>query len=182
MKDLGYTLGTPTGERLTAETFAKYRQQGGIVVIFVIPEAATDQAYRQRDVIVASDGGFTLAGGKVIGHPRAAGSFARVLGRFVRERGVLSLPDAIRKMTLLPAQRLEAVAPAMKRKGRVQVGADADLTVFDPSRVIDNATFESPVQASRGVVHVLVNGTPVVREERLVSGVAPGRAVRGGQR
>jgi dihydroorotase len=175
-------LWPPTGERLTAETFAKYRQQGGIVVIFVIPEAATDQAYRQRDVIVASDGGFTLAGGKVIGHPRAAGSFARVLGRFVRERGVLSLPDAIRKMTLLPAQRLEAVAPAMKRKGRVQVGADADLTVFDPSRVIDNATFESPVQASRGVVHVLVNGTPVVREERLVSGVAPGRAVRGGQR
>jgi N-acyl-D-aspartate/D-glutamate deacylase len=175
-------LWPPTGERLTAETFAKYRQQGGIVVIFSIPESATDQAYRQPDVIVASDGGFTVVGGKVLGHPRGAGSFARVLGRFVRERGVISLPDAIRKMTLLPARRLEAVAPAMKRKGRVQVGADADLTVFDPAQVIDNATFENPAQASSGIVHVLVNGTPVVRDRRLVSGVAPGRGVRGGGR
>jgi N-acyl-D-aspartate/D-glutamate deacylase len=172
-------LWPPTGERLTAETFAKYRQQGGIVVIFSIPESATDQAYRQPDAIVASDGGFTIVGGKVLGHPRGAGSFARVLGRFVRERGVISLPEAIRKMTLLPARRLEPVAPAMKRKGRVQVGADADLTAFDPAQVTDNATFENPAQASSGIVHVLVNGTPVIRDRRLMSGVAPGRGVRG---
>jgi N-acyl-D-aspartate/D-glutamate deacylase len=175
-------LWPPTGERLTAETFAKYRQQGGIAVLFVIPESATDQAYRQPDVIVASDGGFTLVGGRVIGHPRAAGSFARVLGHFVRERGVISLPDAIRKMTLLPAKRLETVAPAMKRKGRVQVGADADLTIFDPARVIDHATFENPVQASRGIVHVLVNGTRVIRDGKPMLSVAPGRAVRGERR
>jgi dihydroorotase len=169
-----------TGERLTAETFAKYRQQGGLAVIFMIPEIAIDQAYRAPDVMVASDGGFAVVDGKLVGHPRGAGTYARVLGRFVRERNVVSLPEAIRKMTLLPAKRLEGVAPMMKRKGRVQVGADADLTLFDPARVIDNATFENPTQASSGIVHVLVNGVPVVRDQRVVAGVAPGRAVRGG--
>jgi N-acyl-D-aspartate/D-glutamate deacylase len=169
-----------TGERLTEETFTKYRRQGGLAVIFMIPEIAIDQAYRAPDVIVASDGGFTVVDGKLIGHPRGAGTYARVLGRFVRERNVISLAEAVRKMTLLPAKRLEGVAPAMRRKGRVQVGADADLTLFDPARVIDNATFESPTQPSSGIVHVLVNGVFVVRDQRLVAGVAPGRPVRGG--
>lgn len=169
-----------TGERLTPETFAKYRQQGGLAVIFMIPESAIDQAYGSRDVIVASDGGFGVEGGKLIGHPRSAGTYARVLGQFVRERRVISLPDAIRKMTLLPARRLEGVAPMMRRKGRVQVGSDADITIFDPARVIDNATFENPSQPSTGIVHVLVNGVVVVRDQRVVPGVAPGRGVRGG--
>lgn len=167
-----------TGERLTAETFAKYRKEGGLAVIFMIPEAAADQAYRDANVVVASDGGFAILNDKPFGHPRSAGTHARVLGRFVRERNVLSLMDAVRKMTLLPARRLEGVDPGMRRKGRVQVGADGDLTVFDPARVIDAATFENPTQYSVGIVHVLVNGTFVVREEQLVNGVAPGRAVR----
>src|SRR5205085_8419323 len=107
------------------------------------------------------------------------GTHARILGRFVRERGVISLMDGVRKMTLLPAKRLERVDPNMKRKGRVQPGADADLVVFDPATVIDRATFEQPAQYSDGIVHVLVNGTFVVRGGRLVPGVAPGRAVRG---
>jgi dihydroorotase len=168
-----------TGERLTPETFAKYRQQGGLAVIFMIPESAIDQAYASRDVMVASDGGFTVVNGKLVGHPRGAGTYARVLGQFVRERRVISLPDAIRKMTLLPARRLEGVAPMMKRKGRVQVGADADLTLFDPARVTDVATFENPAQPSTGIIHVLVNGVMVVRDQRVVPGVAPGRGVRG---
>ena len=168
-----------TGERLTAETFAKYRNEGGLAVIFMIPDSAIDQAYRGADVIVASDGWFTIVNDKPVGHPRTAGTHARVLGRFVRERKVLSLMDAVRKMTLLPARRLEVASAAMRRKGRVQVGADADLTVFDPARVLDVATFETPAQYSVGIVHVLVNGTFVVRGEQLVKGVAPGRAVRG---
>jgi imidazolonepropionase-like amidohydrolase len=168
-----------TGERLTAETFAKYRKEGGLAVIFMIPEAAVDRAYLDANVMVASDGWFAIVNDKPVGHPRTAGTHARVLGRFVRERKVLSLMDAVRKMTLLPARRLESVDPGMRRKGRVQVGADGDLTVFDPARVIDVATFENPTQYSVGIVHVLVSGTFVVRGEQLVSGVAPGRAVRG---
>jgi N-acyl-D-aspartate/D-glutamate deacylase len=183
-KRLGITyadiLWPATGERLTAESFARYRKEGGLAVIFMIPDSAADQAYRSPHVIVASDGGFSgVVDGRPVGHPRSAGTHARVLGRFVRERGVISLMDAVRKMTLLPARRLEAVDPGMRRKGRVQVGSDADLAVFDPARVLDAATFENPGQPSVGIVHVLVNGTFVVRGERLVNGVSPGRAVRG---
>lgn len=167
-----------TGERLTAESFERYRKSGGLAVIFMIPESAADQAYRDRDVMVASDGGFTIVNGKPVGHPRSAGTHARVLGVYTRERKVISLTDAIRKMTLLPAKRLERVDPAMKNKGRLRVGADADITVFNPSTVIDRATFENPTQYSTGIIDVVVNGVPVVRGEQLVRGVAPGRPVR----
>ena len=172
-------LWTATGERLTAESFERYRKQGGLAVIFMIPEAAADQAYKDPHVMVASDGGFQFANGQPIGHPRSAGTHARILGRFVRERGILSLMEAVRKMTLLPARRLERVDPNMRQKGRIQAGADADLVVFNPATVIDRATFERPAQYSDGIVHVLVNGTFVVRGGNLVAGVAPGRAVRG---
>ena len=172
-------LWTATGERLTAESFALHRKEGGLVVLFMIPEAAADQAYRDSHVIVASDGGFVVVNGKVTGHPRSAGTHARVLGRFVRERHVISLMDAVKKMTLLPARRLEAVDPGMKRKGRVQVGADADLTIFDPERVLDIATFDKPAQYSDGIPYVLVNGTIVVRNDQIVTNIAPGRAIRG---
>jgi hypothetical protein len=168
-----------TGERLTAESFERYRKQGGLVVVFNIPESAADQAYRDPRVMVASDGGFRFENGLPIGHPRSAGTHARILGRFVRERGVISLMDGVRKMTLLPARRLEGIDPDMKRKGRVQPGADADIVVFDPARVIDRATFEQPAQYSDGIVHVMVNGTFVVRGSNLVPGVAPGKPVRG---
>jgi N-acyl-D-aspartate/D-glutamate deacylase len=129
--------------------------------------------------MVASDGGFEYANGQPIGHPRSAGTHARILGRFVRERNVISLMDAVRKMTLLPAKRLEVVDPDMKHKGRIQVGADADVVVFDPATVIDRATFEKPTQYSDGIVHVLVNGTFVVRKSELVPNVTPGKPIRG---
>ena len=82
--------------------------------------------------------------------------------------------DAVRKMTVMPADRL-----GLKSKGRIAVGADADLTIVDVERVTDRATFEKPAQYSEGIVHVLVNGTFVVRGSQFVRGVAPGKAVRG---
>jgi len=96
----------------------------------------------------------------------------------VREKKLLSLMDAIGKMTILPARRVENVAAAMKNKGRVSVGADADITVFDPATVIDNATFEHPMELSGGIAQVLVNGQFVVRDGKTVKGVMAGRPVR----
>ena len=161
----------PTGERLTAASFARLRRQGGRVVFFIIPDSSVRQALADPLVMVASDGGSPHS------HPRLAGTHARVLGRYVRDSGALSLEAAVRKMTLQPAQRLERVLPAMRAKGRVQVGADADLTVFDAARVVDRATYERPAQFSDGIIHVLVNGVFVVRNGASVLAY-PGRAIR----
>ena len=164
-----------TGERLTAETFEKYRKEGGIVVIHSIPEEAARTAVSNPIVMIASDG-MPITGAKV--HPRGQGTYSRVLGHYVREEKALDLMTALRKMTLMPAQRLEKRAPVFKDKGRIKVGADADITVFDPARVIDKATYEDPLQPSEGIVFVLVNGVPVVKNGQLVEGVRPGRAAR----
>lgn len=164
-----------TGERLTAETFEKYRKQGGIVVIHKIPESAVRAAAANPIVMVGSDG-MPITGAKV--HPRGQGTYARILGHYVREEKVLDLMTAIRKMTLMPARRLEKHAPMFKDKGRIRVGADADITVFSAERVTDKATFEEPLQYSEGIEYVLVNGVPVVSSGKLVEGVFPGRAAR----
>jgi dihydroorotase len=164
-----------TGERLTAETFEKYRKQGGIVVIHAIPEEAARAAVASPIVMIGSDG-MPITGPKI--HPRGQGSYARVLGHYVREEKALDLMLAIRKMTLMPAQRLEKRTPAFKNKGRIKVGADADITVFNPATVIDKATFDDPLQYSEGIPFVLVNGTLVVKDGQLVDGVFPGRAAR----
>jgi N-acyl-D-aspartate/D-glutamate deacylase len=163
-----------TGERLTEESFKRYRALGGLTVIHSIPEEISRLAAAHPLVIVASDG--VLTAGK--GHPRGAGSYARVLGRYVREQRLLSLADAINKMAWLPAQRLEASVPMMRRKGRIKVGADADLVVFDPATVNEQATFDNPAQYSIGIQHVLVNGVFVVRSGQLVESVKPGLAIR----
>lgn len=163
-----------SGERLNAESFARYRREGGLVVIHSIPERIALLAVTHPEIMIASDG--VINGGK--GHPRGAGSYARVLGRYVREQKTLSLMDALRKMSLLPAQRLEKSVPMMRNKGRIRIGADADLIVFDPERVIDRATFEDPARYSEGIRHVFVNGAFVVRDEKLVEGVWPGVGVR----
>ena len=170
-KDLQWVA---TGERLTAESFARYRQQGGSVIGHSIPEEISRLAVASPLVMVASDG--MIANGK--GHPRGAGTYARVLGYYVRQQQAASLLQAIRKMSLLPAQRLETAVPMMRLKGRIKVGADADLAIFDPARVTDRATFENPAQYSEGIMHVIVNGVPVVRDGRLVENVKPGVAIR----
>jgi len=159
------------GERLTAESFARYRQQGGMVAIHSIPEEVVRIAMADPEVIVASDG--ILDHGK--GHPRAAGAYARVLGKYVRDEHVLSLMDALRKMSLLPAERLN-----LSTKGRLQPGADADIVVFDPQRVTDRATFENAAQYSEGIPDVMVNGVWVVRDSQLQRDVFPGRGLRRG--
>ena len=164
-----------TGERLTAETFEKYRKAGGIVVIHSIPEQAARAAVANPLVMIASDG-MPTTGAKV--HPRGQGTFSRVLGHYVREEKAVDLMTALKKMTLMPAQRLEKRAPVFKDKGRIRVGADADITVFDPNTVIDKATYEQPLQYSEGIQFVLVNGVPVLRDGKLVDGVFSGRAAR----
>lgn len=162
-----------TGERLTAESFEHHRKRGGWVIMFMNTEELVRDVLAHPLAIIASDG--VLENG--IGHPRSAGTFARILGKYVHEEKVLSLMEAIRKCSLAPAQRLEAVAPQMRRKGRLQAGADADIAVFDPERVIDKATFEKPAQYSEGFRHVLVNGTFVVRDGELQHAQAPGKAI-----
>jgi N-acyl-D-aspartate/D-glutamate deacylase len=159
-----------TGERLTAETFARYRAQGGLVIFHSNPEAVIRDVVAHPLTMIASDG--------LRGHPRHAGTSARILGRYVREEKVLTLMQAIEKLALMPARRLEPRVPAMKQKGRVRVGADADLVVFDPNHIIDRATYERPDLPSEGIAHVLVGGTFVVRDGKLQTGVKPGRAVR----
>jgi N-acyl-D-aspartate/D-glutamate deacylase len=171
-KDLQWAA---TGERLTAETFDKYRKQGGIVVIHFIPEEVARMAVANPMIMIASDG-MPITGASV--HPRGQGTYSRVLGHYVREEKALDLMSALRKMTLMPAQRLERRAPVFKHKGRVQVGADADLTIFDATRIIDKATYENPLQYSEGIQFVLVNGVPVLRDGQLVDGIFPGQAER----
>lgn len=163
-----------TGEHLTRETFLKYRQKGGMVILPSNTEENVRIAVLNPLTLIASDG--RLEDGK--GHPRTAGTYALVLGRYVREEQALDLMTALRKMTLMPAQRLEARAPAFKQKGRIKVGADADVTVFDPNAVRDRATYQKANEPSEGILFVLVNGVPVVRGGKLVEDVFPGKAAR----
>jgi dihydroorotase len=170
-KDLQWVA---TGERLTAESFARYRKTGGGVIGHAIPENVARTAVASPLTMIASDGG--LQNGK--GHPRGSGSYARVLGHYVRDEKALTLMDALRKMTIMPAQRLERIAPMMKNKGRIRVGADGDLTIFDPARIIDKSTFEEPARYSEGIKHVLVRGVFVVKDATLQTDIKPGQAVR----
>jgi dihydroorotase len=163
-----------TGERLTAESFEHYRKQGGRVVIFQNTEETVRMAIADPIVMIASDG--RLEAGK--GHPRSVGTYARVLGKYVREEKVLSLADAIRKSSLMPAQRLESMCPQMRERGRIRIGADADISVFDAAHVIDKATFENPAQYSEGFRYVMFGGTFVVRDGKLHGDVTPGEAIR----
>ncbi len=164
-----------TGERLTKETFARHRRTNQYVIMHMMRPEWIEKGIAEPGVIIGSDG---MPYSK-FAHPRTAGTFSRVLGKYVREDQVIDLNTAIEKMTLLPAKRLEGIAPMMRFKGRIQVGADADITVFDPNTIIDKATFEGGLEFSEGIEYVLVNGTLVLKNGKTVSNVFLGQGVFG---
>ncbi len=163
-----------TGEILTRETFGKYRNLGGFVIIHSMKEEWIETCVAHPLTQIASDGGWD--GGKT--HPRVAGSNTRVLGRYVREKGLLTITDAIRKMALLPAQSLEAAVPKMAKKGRLQEGMDADIVIFNPGTVIDRATYSEPTLTPNGIEVVIVNGVVIRQSGSFMKNVFPGRAIR----
>jgi N-acyl-D-aspartate/D-glutamate deacylase len=166
----------PTGERLNRESFERYTRIGGPVVIYSNTEQMVTAAITSPLTIIASDAYWQNG----TGHPRTTGTFARVLGRYVREAHALSLMDAIRKITVMPARRLEVRVPSMRQKGRLQIGADADITIFDAATVLDRSTYREPSLPPIGIQHVLVNGVSVVTNGQAVDGVTPGKAIRAG--
>lgn len=164
-----------TGERLTKETFNAYRKTGGGVILHMMKPEWIKTGIAFPNTIIASDG-MPYA---PLAHPRTAGTFARVLGKYVREEKVIDLSTAIEKITLLPAKRLEGIASMMRFKGRIQIGADADITIFDPDKIIDKSTFEKGLEFSEGIEFVLVNGAFVVKEGNTVENVFPGQPIYG---
>jgi len=155
-------------ERISpVELYMKIVRDGGAgVVCHSMKDSDIRTFYRQPWVMVSSDGGIGSR------HPRGAGTYPRVLGRYVRDLHWLSLPEAIRKMTSLPAQRFR-----LKERGLIRSGFKADLVVFDPRKILDRATFQDPQLMSTGVQHVLVNGIEVWHDGK-VTGNRPGRALR----
>jgi len=164
-----------TGERLTKETYESYRKTGGLVIIHSMKPEWIKTGIASPGVMIASDG---MPYAK-LAHPRTAGTFSRVLGKYVREEKILGLSEAIEKMTWLPAKRLEGIAPMMRFKGRMQIGADADITIFNPDTIIDKATFEKGLEFSSGVEYVMVNGIFVIKNGKTVLNVLPGQAIYG---
>lgn len=160
-----------TGELLTKQRFDALHNSATpeYVLIHSNPDSIVDAIIENPMVMIASDG--------LMSHPRSAGTYSRILARYVRERKSLTMLDAIRKMSLMPAQRLETITSAARRKGRVEAGADADIVVFDPATIADKSTYRAPQTASVGMKYVMVGGTLVVDGGAIVKGAAPGKPI-----
>jgi N-acyl-D-aspartate/D-glutamate deacylase len=171
--DYGSLVLPDTGEHLTRERFEELHNSGAThwVLIFANTQEVVDAVIPHPLVMIASDG--------AAGHPRNAGTYSRVLAQYVREKGTLTLMAALRKMTLMPAEMLERSTPAARLKGRLQEGADADIVVFDPQTIGDRSTFTQPMEPSVGVSYLVVGGTVVVDQGKIVPDVFPGRAIMG---
>lgn len=152
------------------ELYMKIVREGGAgVVCHSMKDQDIETFYRQPWVMVSSDGGIGSR------HPRGAGSYPRVLGRYVRELHWLTLPEAIRKMTSLPAQRFK-----LRDRGLIRAGYKADLVLFDPATIVDRATFQEPELVAEGVKRVFVNGEEVWADGK-ATGRHPGKALRRGK-
>ncbi len=162
-----------TGEHLTKERFEELHNSSAqqSVLVFANTQETVDAVIPNPLIMIASDG--------ALGHPRNAGTYSRVLAQYVREKKTLTLMEALRKMTLMPAQVLERSTPAGRHKGRLQEGADADVAIFDPQTITDHSTFEKPMEPSVGVHYLLVGGTMLIDEGKIVPDVYPGRALLG---
>ena len=165
--------GTP--RRLTEETFAAARRDNLLTAAFAIPAEDIETALRADFVMVGSD---AILERPHNNHPRSTGCFSKLLGHYVRELGVIDLMTGLSKITIQPARLLEGRCPDLRRKGRLGIGADADVTVFDPAAVIDRSTIENPAQRSAGIEWVLVEGQTVKTPDGTVDGVRPGRGLR----
>ena len=171
--DYGNLVMPGTGEHLTKERFEELHNSSKEqwVLIFANTQETVDKIIPNPLIMIASDG--------AEGHPRNAGTYSRVLAQYVREKKTLTLMEALRKMTLMPAQMLERSTPAGHQKGRLQEGADADIVVFDPETITDRSTFDKPMEPSVGVHYLLVGGAPVIDDGKLMQDVFPGRALQG---
>jgi len=195
-----FQLGT---SRMTEEQLADYQKNspGTFIVWYFLDEsdpddlAMLDASVLHPDILIESDEMFWMFMDEhdhvenyegdawplpkdTFSHPRSNGTFAKILRSYVRERGLMTMQDALRKMTLMPAQTLEGFVPQMKKKGRLQMGMDADIVVFDPATISDVGTYQEPNQPAVGVQTLLVNGVPVVAEGELILDAAPGRPIR----
>jgi len=188
-KDITYVK---TGETMTKELLAKYRKEdpGGMMLMHHIKKEDMLMAFKREGVFFGSDGvpfsddkggipAWDAPYGAGKGHPRGAGTHARAL-RIVREQNAIPLMEAIAKLSYLQAKFLEDMVPDMKLRGRLKPGTVADVTIFDPATVTDNATFEQGKNSlpSTGIPYVIVNGTVVVKDSKVLKDVYPGQPIR----
>ncbi len=165
-----------TDERLTEGTFGRARSANKLVAALgSIPEQEVQQALLEPWVMVASD---AIPTANLNNHPRGAGTFARTIGRYVRDFGLLDLRSGLAKITIQPALRVQSMIPEMRRKGRLQRGADADIVIFDPAAVKDSATVVEPGLPSVGIDWVLVEGNVALRRGFPQRDVIAGRPLR----
>jgi len=155
-----------------ADLALEIQENGGCSGVFhAMSEQDVVRIMQHQDTMISSDGGIFIPG-EGVPHPRNYGSFARVLAYYVRDTGVLSTGEAIYKMSKMPAERI-----GLDDRGRIEVGAIADIAVIDLATVQDHASFDDPHQFATGVEHVVVNGVIVMRNSQ-VTGERPGRALR----
>jgi len=164
-----------TPDRLTEEKFKEIRKLNPLTVAYAIPENDIATALKYPGIMIGSD---TIMEADKNNHPRGAGCYARLFQKYVKEEKILTLMEAVRMSSYFPAKRLENISSALKNKGRIKTGADADLVVFDPEKIKETASVENTAQYSEGFELVLVNGEIVKDKEGLKKGIFPGKPIK----